>query len=78
MQIRLGCELTLRCPVLTPALVLVHPHSSRRDDLSAPERLRLSPERATEVLVDRDGNRWCRFQAAAERVAVNCGNHRTR
>jgi transglutaminase-like putative cysteine protease len=65
MQIRLGCELTLCCPVLTPALVLVHPHSSRRDDLSAPERLRLSPDRATEVLVDRDGNRWCRFQAAA-------------
>jgi transglutaminase-like putative cysteine protease len=65
MQIRLGCELTLRCSVLTPALVLVHPHSSRRDDLSAPERLRLSPDRATEVLVDRDGNRWCRFQAAA-------------
>jgi transglutaminase-like putative cysteine protease len=65
MQIRLGCELTLHCPAPTPALVLVHPHSSRRDDLSAPERLQLSPDRTTEVLVDRDGNRWCRFQAVA-------------
>ncbi|MFM8604515.1 MAG: transglutaminase-like domain-containing protein [Cyanobium sp.] len=65
MQIRLGCTLTLHCPAPTPALALVHPHSSRRDDLSGPERLHLGPERTTEVLVDRDGNRWCRFLAAA-------------
>jgi transglutaminase-like putative cysteine protease len=65
MQIRLGCELTLHCPYPTPTLALVHPHSSRRDDLAGPEWLRLGPDRATEVLVDRDGNRWCRFLAAA-------------
>jgi transglutaminase-like putative cysteine protease len=65
MKIRLGCEITLHCNAPTPTLALVHPHSCRRDDLAAPERLRLGPERTTEVLVDRDGNRWCRFLAAA-------------
>ena len=65
LQIRLGCALTLHCPAPTPALALVHPHSSRRDDLAGPEQLHLSPDRTTEVLVDRDGNRWCRFLAAA-------------
>ncbi len=65
LQIRLGCALTLHCPAPTPALALVHPHSSRRDDLAGVEQLHLSPDRTTEVLVDRDGNRWCRFMAAA-------------
>lgn len=73
MQIRLGCALSVDCPVATPALALVHPHSCRRDDLIDAERLHLAPERTTEVLVDRDGNRWCRFLAAAGATTLRYG-----
>lgn len=73
MQIRLGCALHIDCPVATPALALVHPHSSRRDHVIDAERLHLAPERTTEVLVDRDGNRWCRFLAAAGATTLSYG-----
>jgi transglutaminase-like putative cysteine protease len=71
MQIRLGCELVLSCLVPTPVLALVHPHTSRRGDLLTSERLWLSPDRTTEVLSDRDGNRSCRFVASAGTTSLS-------
>lgn len=65
MQIRLGCQLVLSCHIATPVQVLIHPHVSRRADLAAPEVLRITPDRLTEVLMDQGGNRWCRFVAPA-------------
>ncbi|MEB3321876.1 MAG: transglutaminase family protein [Synechococcaceae cyanobacterium] len=68
MRIQLGCELEIDCEQPTPMLALVHPHASRRGDLVEPEILNILPDRTTEVLVDRSGNRWCRFLASAGRT----------
>ena len=65
MLLSIGCQLDLVCPVDTPILTLVHPHCDLRDHLQGPETLQLWPERPLEVLQDRQGQRWCRFLAAA-------------
>ena len=63
VNLRIGCQIELRCEAATPLLALVHVHSSLSPDLIAPEQLQIQPDRTVEVLADLGGNRWCRFEA---------------
>ena len=65
MLLTVGCQLDLLCPTDTPILTLVHPHAELSGSLQGAESLQLQPERPLEVLIDRQGQRWCRFLAAA-------------
>ena len=65
MLLSIGCQLDLLCIAETPVLALVHPHRDLSDHLQGPETLLLQPERPLEVLIDRQGQRWCRFIAAS-------------
>ena len=63
--LRIGCELELVSEAATPVLALVHPHHQLLSALRSAEQVRLEPDRTVEVLIDRLGNRWCRFLAAS-------------
>lgn len=65
MLLATGCRLEIRCPVATPLLALVHPHTSLLPELRSPEQVRLSPDRIYELLSDSAGNRWSRLIASA-------------
>jgi transglutaminase-like putative cysteine protease len=73
LQLAIGCQLDLVCEAATPMLALVHPHQSLLADLLGAERLLLQPDRPVEVLTDRQGNRWCRFVAAAGTTTFRYG-----
>ena len=73
MLLSIGCQLDLVCSAETPVLALVHPHQDLSEHLQVPETLSLLPERPVEVLVDRHGQRWCRFIAAAGQSSFRYG-----
>jgi transglutaminase-like putative cysteine protease len=65
VHLSIGCTIDLHCDVPTPLLALVHVHSGLLNELLAPERLQVQPDRAFELLTDQAGNRCCRLLAPA-------------
>ncbi len=58
MQIRVGYELTYRCPQPTPMILLLSIHSSRHSDIVVPDPVGTEPSCALAGYRDSFGN-WC-------------------
>jgi transglutaminase-like putative cysteine protease len=58
MQIRIGYELTYRCPQATPMILTLNVHRSRESDVIVPDPVRTEPSCPTSGYRDSFGN-WC-------------------
>jgi transglutaminase-like putative cysteine protease len=70
MLIRLGYDIEFDNPAPVPVVAMLHVHSSRVDDLRAPDEMRTEPDLYIEDYYDSFGNRCSRFLAPAGRVRL--------
>lgn len=71
MEIRIGCELTYRCPQPTPIILVLNVHFTRVSDLVRPDYLVVRPSVPITSYRDLFGN-WCsRMVAPAGRVQIS-------
>jgi transglutaminase-like putative cysteine protease len=65
MQIRIGSQLTYRCPLPVPMLLMLRVHPSQSERLLAPDLLVSDPGLPTHTYIDTYGNRCLRLLAPA-------------
>ncbi len=72
MQITAGYDIVYECPGPTPMILLLSPHPSRDQDLSAPHEIVFDPPIASEQYVDGFGNVCTRILAPEGRLSIGC------